>query len=332
MAFPGEDCGLRRESGDDRVIGCADRLALEGCADETTVSASIGGVVVRVGTLVVLLGLVVSMPVSGAQVATTPEDSQPANLSYEIAKSVYEGATALQSGNFKSALEYFKTADTLAGGLSWDAVAGAASASLQLGKVSQALEYVERMLEIDQTPKRRGIAYQLMGSCFAEKNKLSDAEASLRDAVDLLPGRPIGTRTALAKVLCRQKKEEEALQFLDDDGLCEQKHNTVVDPSEPGRPIRWKLGGPVTEPVKLSGTVPPYPEVARRARIQGLVVMGAIIGKDGNVRCLRVLDGLSHGLNCSAALSLINWKFSPATIEGDPIDVYYIISVRFGIS
>ena len=59
--------------------------------------------------------------------------------------------------------------------------------------------------------------------------------------------------------------------------------------------------------------------------------MGTIIGKDGNIKCLKVLDGLSHGLNCSAALSMINWKFSPSTYQGEPLDVYYILTFRFGI-
>lgn len=300
-------------------------------SDETTFSVSIGGVVVRMGALVVLLGLMVSTMIFGAESATRSDDSRPADLPPDVVRSVHDGAMALQSGDFKSALKHFQLADKMAGGLSWDAAAGAASASLQLGKVSQALEYSERMLEIDQTPVRRGIAYQLMGSCFAEKNRLSDAEEALREAVELLPGRPIGTRIALAKVLCRQEREEEALKFLDEDGLCRQKHDNVVDPSEPARTIRWELGGSVTEPVKLSGKGPLYPEGARRARVQGKVVMGVVIGEDGGVRCLTLLDGLSHGLNCSAALAVMDWKFSPSTIEGKPIDVYYLLSVDFGI-
>jgi tetratricopeptide (TPR) repeat protein len=249
--------------------------------------------------------------------------------SAEVSNLVSEGAATLGAGDYKSALKLFQEADEAAGGQSWDAAAGAAAAAMQLGKQSQALGWAERMLDIDQTPERRGIARQIMGSCFAGKKKFDEAEDALREALDLLPGRPLQTRVALAGVLCNQRKEMEALFYLDEAALCAQKHATVSEGVTPGRPTRFEVGGPVTEPVKLAGDWPGYPESGSGGRKGGEVVMGTIIGTDGNMECLRVLKGVSLELNCEAALSVINWKFEPSTFEGEPIDVYYVLTFRF---
>ncbi|MCZ6508691.1 MAG: energy transducer TonB [Acidobacteria bacterium] len=98
-------------------------------------------------------------------------------------------------------------------------------------------------------------------------------------------------------------------------------------PIEPEGPIR--VGGDVTRPVKISGPNPQYTEIARKARIQGVVIVEAIIGKDGSVRNVRILKPLPMGLDQAAVDAVSKWKFKPATLNGKPVDVYYNLTVNF---
>jgi TonB family protein len=74
-----------------------------------------------------------------------------------------------------------------------------------------------------------------------------------------------------------------------------------------------------------------YPEAARRARIQGVVVLECIIGKDGIVQDVKVLRGLPLGLTESAVDAVNKWRFKPSTLNNKPVEVLYILTVRFNL-
>ena len=98
-------------------------------------------------------------------------------------------------------------------------------------------------------------------------------------------------------------------------------------PAEPEGPIR--VGGDVQPPVKVSAPSPQYTEIARKARIQGVVIVEAIIDKAGNVTNVKVLKGLPMGLDTAAADAVKKWKFQPATLNGKPVAVIYNLTVNF---
>jgi TonB family protein len=98
-------------------------------------------------------------------------------------------------------------------------------------------------------------------------------------------------------------------------------------PSEPEGPIH--VGGDVKAPVKSYSPQPAYTEIARKARVQGVVIVQAIIDKQGSVTNVKVLKGLPMGLDKAAVDSIKTWKFEPATLNGKPVDVYYNLTVNF---
>jgi len=99
-------------------------------------------------------------------------------------------------------------------------------------------------------------------------------------------------------------------------------------PPKPAAPQRVKQGGNVTAASILQQTRPLYPALARQARIQGNVVLHAIIDKDGRVAQLEVISG--HPLLVQSALDAVKqWRYKPTLLNGDPVEVDTTITVTF---
>lgn len=89
----------------------------------------------------------------------------------------------------------------------------------------------------------------------------------------------------------------------------------------------------VNKPVKTAGPDPVYTEIARKARIQGVVIVQAIINEQGNVTNVKVLKSLPMGLDQAAVDAVKKWRFQPATLKsnGKPVAVFYNLTVNFRI-
>jgi protein TonB len=87
----------------------------------------------------------------------------------------------------------------------------------------------------------------------------------------------------------------------------------------------------VEPPVPVETVSPPYPELARRAHLEGVVVLEAIIGRDGFVRDVRVLRGVSPLLDPAALEAVRKWRYQPARIEGRAVAVYLSVTVTFSL-
>ena len=90
------------------------------------------------------------------------------------------------------------------------------------------------------------------------------------------------------------------------------------------------LGG--TQPEEVDRVVPRYPAVARRAGVQGAVVVRGVVRRDGVIDDVVVIKDLPFGLGDAAREAVSRWKFRPATYRGEPIDVYYTVTVNFRLS
>lgn len=84
-----------------------------------------------------------------------------------------------------------------------------------------------------------------------------------------------------------------------------------------------------TQPEEVDRVVPRYPMMARRMTIQGPVVVRGIVRRDGTIDNVEVIRDLPYGLGEAAREAVSRWRFRPATFRGEPIDVYYTVTVNF---
>lgn len=87
-----------------------------------------------------------------------------------------------------------------------------------------------------------------------------------------------------------------------------------------------------TQPEEVDRVVPSYPIMARRANIAGSVVVRGIVRRDGTIDNVEIIKDLPDGLGQSAREAVQQWHFRPATFHGEPIDVYYTVTVNFKLT
>ncbi len=101
-------------------------------------------------------------------------------------------------------------------------------------------------------------------------------------------------------------------------------------PSAPGVPSLRELTSDLIPPQKLYAPQPAYTEEARQARVQGVVLIRAIVDAVGNVTNARILKGLPSGLADSAVDTVLTWRYEPAmTRDGEPVAVFYNFTINF---
>jgi periplasmic protein TonB len=89
-----------------------------------------------------------------------------------------------------------------------------------------------------------------------------------------------------------------------------------------------RVGGDVKPPQLLSRVQPVYPVIARTAKVEGDVVVDAIIDEHGNVVKAHAVSG--PGLLLTAALSAVQqWKYAPTYLNGVPVSIAMNVTVQF---
>lgn len=91
-------------------------------------------------------------------------------------------------------------------------------------------------------------------------------------------------------------------------------------------PVR--VGGNVKEPRLMTSPAPIYPVIAKEAHIQGDVVIKTTIDERGNVAHMEVVSGPPM-LRGAAMEALKRWKYSPSMLNGEPITVQMMVTLRF---
>jgi TonB family protein len=92
-----------------------------------------------------------------------------------------------------------------------------------------------------------------------------------------------------------------------------------------------RIGNGVTPPTVASRVEPRYTQEARVARLQGTIVLQAVVKADGTIDVVRVVRGLADGLTDSAVEALKQWKFRPGKKDGQDVDVALNVEINFNL-
>jgi periplasmic protein TonB len=99
----------------------------------------------------------------------------------------------------------------------------------------------------------------------------------------------------------------------------------------PATPQRIRISAGVTKGLLIQRIEPPYPTLAGAARVQGDVVLSAVIDSNGHITNLLLVSG--HPMLVPAAIAAVKqWRYKPYLLNGQPVEVETTITVIFTLS
>lgn len=150
----------------------------------------------------------------------------------------------------------------------------------------------------------------------------------------------------LARIYAEQQRYADAIRMLQTAiGVLQQASVlprlqpsvTAAPPLAPPRDRTFlqgdtvRIGGDIKEPKKIRHVAPVYPDVAQQARVQGVVILEAMIDGAGDVIDATVLRSVP--LLDQAALDAVRqWKFTPTLVNGAPVNVIMTVTVNFTLN
>ena len=105
--------------------------------------------------------------------------------------------------------------------------------------------------------------------------------------------------------------------------------DVTVPPPPSDAPVR--VGGEIEEPPKIVHVDPIYPEIAKSARVQGVVILECTISAEGRVEDVTVLRSIPL-LDQAAIDTVIQWVYKPTLLNGIPVPVIMTVTVSFRLS
>ncbi len=99
----------------------------------------------------------------------------------------------------------------------------------------------------------------------------------------------------------------------------------------PATPTRIRISQGVTKGLLIQRVEPAYPTLARAARVQGDVILSAVIDINGQITNLQLVSG--HPMLVPAAIAAVKqWRYKPYLLNGQPVEVETTITVIFSLS
>jgi periplasmic protein TonB len=99
----------------------------------------------------------------------------------------------------------------------------------------------------------------------------------------------------------------------------------------PAKPKLVQVSQGVSQGLLVHQVTPQYPSMAKQARVQGSVLLRAVIGKDGKVENVQPESG--NPLLTSAAVNAVKqWRYKPYVLDGNPVEVETTVTVNFHLA
>jgi TonB family protein len=267
-----------------------------------------------------------------------------------------ERARQLQvQGKAKEACQAYQHASELAHGRSVPSWLGLSGCFTQLKEGDKAVAMARQAVAVAATPEERNESAMTLGwDLLHQPGEPARTEALAlfrKQAADLAtPGARWGVFAALL-LLHRDQDFAEGVQALRQQGKSEEEIEQSLGGFYPGSPDDAKQRADFNErlhrlapdmPLQVGGNVTRpeirehvRPEITGEARshqgFSGTVILETVIDAEGKVTRLRVLKGQPMGLTESAVDAVKQWTFSPGTLDGKPVKVFYVLTVNFKV-
>ena len=117
---------------------------------------------------------------------------------------------------------------------------------------------------------------------------------------------------------------------IGDNGCCDGIGNDRGPHVGHGPPGPYPAGkGGVGIPVAIYSPEPSFSDEARKQKMQGIVMLTLVVGKDGRPYDIHIRQSLGMGLDERAIEAVKNWRFRPALLDGEPVDARIAVEVNF---
>ncbi|HVT94834.1 MAG TPA: TonB family protein [Bryobacteraceae bacterium] len=239
-------------------------------------------------------------------------DAYRENRDFETAKALYANALALEHTGPRAAAALIHRGTVL----------------LEENQPEEAIRDFESAEAADPDAKSEAILW--MAIARRHQNEMAAAAALFGDA--LAAAKPGSAESATiqevyAGLLDHLGRASEAKSLQEQSRAIRA---SLAEASAPEfRPDLYHIGGSVRAPVPIFKPEPEYTEEARLAKYQGTAVVTIEIGVDGGVHNAQVARTLGFGLDRKAVETVEQWKFRPATKDGEPVAVAATIEVNF---
>jgi protein TonB len=136
---------------------------------------------------------------------------------------------------------------------------------------------------------------------------------------------------ALAKEYSQLAREQAALQEKQAT-LAKTTETATPAPAEEPEDHVYHVTSKITPPVLTSRVQPDYPTAERRAGREGVVVITAVIDKDGQVRDPKVIRSVSPALDAAAVQAVLRFRYRPARLGDRDVAVYTVVRLAFTLN
>ena len=106
---------------------------------------------------------------------------------------------------------------------------------------------------------------------------------------------------------------------------------TGIGTVEPPANVIHKVGGGVLPPRVLSRVEPAYPQIMISTRMQAVVMVQFVIDRSGRVSNATIVRSSYPPFNNAVLEAVQKWTFAPGTLNGQPVDTYFDLTVRFQV-
>ena len=103
-----------------------------------------------------------------------------------------------------------------------------------------------------------------------------------------------------------------------------------LPPAPPAPKQVYRVGGDIRPPQKIRDVAPRYPSIAQASRVEGIVILEALISEDGSVQNVKVLRGKPL-LDQAAVDAVRQWLFTKPLLNGEPVPVVMTVTVSFSL-